>query len=528
MEEYEKNPTDALEWLLLSFANEIAFREGVPETFRITTVKIIGKKLAIIRAKNIGDEDIASQDDQMTMDLDDSDSDMDDEDIFGEEIIGNDISSSDADDLTSIIEHNAQFERIKFTDSSYWERSVQDFGVADLLRLMTNTLALLSADMLKQNLTLILDIVKTEYNNPSISELYPLLTETLITNAEVKEAEVADEISTSFVEWIRATNNEIGSTDRLSKTLKSLLSVCSNKDLLALNSDVTTKLAGWVVNGIYHFHEVDFWTFLVARLEDPAEAVVQMSAKINEYATGGDDYEEYSAITTMQKLLENGTFELTFDLFPSLFNVWKIEHEEFTGDGVSVYEKATFIEAAVKHCPEFVESILPEALNFLELQSTKHVAGIIMAYAMVINLVKDEEPWIHHMKRLLACFTLPNNFFKISHARARLVLYDLLLPLHRHHLKLLQCKNSILLVLQQVQQLFGDGEGVGVDGEKKVIDGLAWYYQKICTLSPSSRAYTDAFLAELAKNYNAEKIAYGLDELQCFLISRIQSMDKPL
>jgi hypothetical protein len=48
---------------------------------------------------------------------------------------------------------------------------------------------------------------------------------------------------------------------------------------------------------------------------------------------------------------------------------------------------------------------------------------------MVINLVKDEEPWIHHMKRLLACFTLPNNFFKISHARARLVLYDLLLPL---------------------------------------------------------------------------------------------------
>jgi hypothetical protein len=79
-----------------------------------------------------------------------------------------------------------------------------------------------------------------------------------------------------------------------------------------------------------------------------------------------------------------------------------------------------------------------------------------------------------------------------------------------------------------VQQLFGDGEGVGVDGEKKVIDGLAWYYQKICTLSPSSRAYMDAFLAELAKNYNAEKIAYGLDELQCFLISRIQSMDKPL
>jgi hypothetical protein len=119
MEEYEKNPTDALEWLLLSFANEIAFREGVPETFRITTVKIIGKKLAIIRAKSIGDEDIASQDDQMNMDLDDSDSDMDDEDIFGEEIIGNDISSSDADDLTSIIEHNAQFERIKFTDSSY-------------------------------------------------------------------------------------------------------------------------------------------------------------------------------------------------------------------------------------------------------------------------------------------------------------------------------------------------------------------------------------------------------------------------
>lgn len=52
----------------------------------------------------------------------------------------------------------------------------------------------------------------------------------------------------------------------------------------------------------------------MARLEDPAEAVVQMSAKINEYATGGDDYEEYSAITTMQKLLENGTFELTFDL----------------------------------------------------------------------------------------------------------------------------------------------------------------------------------------------------------------------
>lgn len=29
--------------------------------------------------------------------------------------------------------------------------------------------------------------------------------------------------------------------------------------------------------------------------------------------------------------------------FPSLFNVWEIEHEEFTGDGVSVYEKATFI-----------------------------------------------------------------------------------------------------------------------------------------------------------------------------------------
>jgi hypothetical protein len=57
-----------------------------------------------------------------------------------------------------------------------------------------------------------------------------------------------------------------------------------------------------------------------------------------------------------------------------------------------------------------------------------------------------------------------------------------------------------------VQQLFG-GEGVGVDGEKKVIDGLATYYQKICTLGPSSRAYMDAFLAELAKNYNAEKLA---------------------
>lgn len=57
--------------------------------------------------------------------------------------------------------------------------------------------------------------------------------------------------------------------------------------------------------------QIDVWAFLLSKLEDMTDAVIQMADKLNEFAVDGDPDEEFGAIRTMTGLLESGAFKLT-------------------------------------------------------------------------------------------------------------------------------------------------------------------------------------------------------------------------